>query len=135
MTSVTSHHDEVVRHAEGPRAVVKPPPTCPPKKPPGPFFDSPHRSDDDEPTGLTVMSPTVPVVSEGKRPPERMVMSPSTPKHSDGNVSSDDWEIATAVAAKKAAAVIAQAKEMAFPSTPKAKPGPEGFNYVPTAGK
>eukprot|EP00971_Amphidinium_carterae_P174058 3450125-Amphidinium_carterae.1 len=69
IAGATNHRGEVVSHTEGPRAVVKPPPTCPPKKPPGPFFASPHRSDDDEQTGLTVMSPTVPVVSEGKAPP------------------------------------------------------------------
>eukprot|EP00971_Amphidinium_carterae_P119928 2375389-Amphidinium_carterae.1 len=64
------------------------------------------------------MSPTVPVVSEGKMPPDRMVMSPTTPKHSDGKAPPDNWETATAAAAKTAAAVIAQAKEKAFPSTP-----------------
>eukprot|EP00971_Amphidinium_carterae_P035190 692764-Amphidinium_carterae.1 len=47
----------------------------------------------------------------------------------------DNWEIETAAAAKKAAAIIAQAKEKAFPSTPKAKPGPKGFDYVHTTGK
>eukprot|EP00971_Amphidinium_carterae_P094122 1862843-Amphidinium_carterae.1 len=43
-------------------------------------------------------------------------MSPTTPKHSDGNVPPDNWEIATAAAAKKAAAIIAQAKEHRHPS-------------------
>eukprot|EP00971_Amphidinium_carterae_P041004 805297-Amphidinium_carterae.1 len=39
------------------------------------------------------------------------------------------------MAAKKAAAVIAQAKENAFPSVPKSKPGPKGFEWVPNTGK
>eukprot|EP00971_Amphidinium_carterae_P127628 2528765-Amphidinium_carterae.1 len=73
------------------------------------------------------MSPTVPVVSEGKTPPGRMVMSPTTPRLSDGNVPPDNWEIETASAARKAAAILAQAKEKAYPSTPKSKPGPKGF--------
>eukprot|EP00971_Amphidinium_carterae_P097323 1925668-Amphidinium_carterae.1 len=123
-------------HAEGPRAVVKPAPTCPLKKPPGPFFASPHRSDDDEPTGLTVMSPAEPVLlRDGNIPHGKMVMSPTMPELSDVMVPPDNWEIDTAAAAKKAAAVIAQAKEKAFPSTPKAKPGPKGFEYVHTTGK
>eukprot|EP00971_Amphidinium_carterae_P262360 5204135-Amphidinium_carterae.1 len=121
IASVTSLREEVVGHAEGPRAVVKPPPTCPPKKPPGPFFASPHRSDDDEPTGLTVMSPAAPGLSEGNVPHGKVVMSPTTPTNvphgkvvmsptmpelSDVMVTPDSWEIETAAAAKQAGAVI-----------------------------
>eukprot|EP00971_Amphidinium_carterae_P170782 3384556-Amphidinium_carterae.1 len=62
-------------------------------------------------------------------------MSPTTPKLSDGSVPPDNWEIETASAAKKAAAILAQAKEKAYPSTPKSKPGPMGFEYVHTTGK
>eukprot|EP00971_Amphidinium_carterae_P327332 6458642-Amphidinium_carterae.1 len=80
-----------VRSAEGPKPVMKPPPTWPrsPREQIKPFFSSPYRSDDDEP-----------------------------PEH---------WETATAAAAQQAATVIAQAKERAFPSQPKSKPGPKGF--------
>eukprot|EP00971_Amphidinium_carterae_P189545 3762397-Amphidinium_carterae.1 len=81
------------------------------------------------------MSPTAPVLSNGNAPHGKMVMSPTTPKLSDVMVPPDNWEIETAAAAKKAAAIIAQAEEMAFPSTPKAKPGPKGFEYVHTTGK
>eukprot|EP00971_Amphidinium_carterae_P301245 5985062-Amphidinium_carterae.1 len=95
---------------------MKPAPTSTPKKPPGPFFASPHRSDDDE-------------------PPDRMVMSPTTPKLSDGNVPPENWESATATAAKQAAAVLAKVKEKAYPTQPKSKPGPKGFEYVHTTGK
>eukprot|EP00971_Amphidinium_carterae_P085857 1698332-Amphidinium_carterae.1 len=51
VASTMSRREEEERHADGPRPVVKPSPTVPPKKPPGPFFDSPYRSEDDEPTG------------------------------------------------------------------------------------
>eukprot|EP00971_Amphidinium_carterae_P231810 4600601-Amphidinium_carterae.1 len=126
--SRTSSSTDAVQSAEGPKVVMKPAPTCPPKKPPGPFFASPHRSDDDEPPEhQVVMSP---------KPPEHwMVMSPTTPQLSDGNVPPENWETATAAAAKQAAAVIAQAKEKAFPSQPKFKPEPKGFEYVHTTGK
>eukprot|EP00971_Amphidinium_carterae_P329568 6462122-Amphidinium_carterae.1 len=100
-----------LRSDEGPKAVMKPAPTCPPKEPPGPFFSSPHRSDDE--------------------PPEHwMVMSPKTPQHSDGNGTSEHW-----AAAKQAAEVIAKAEENVFPSQPRAKPAPKGFEYVNTTGK
>eukprot|EP00971_Amphidinium_carterae_P286936 5696431-Amphidinium_carterae.1 len=52
VASVMNRREEIELHAEGPRPVVKPPPTVPPKKSPGPFFESPYRSEDDEPTGL-----------------------------------------------------------------------------------
>eukprot|EP00971_Amphidinium_carterae_P047977 944714-Amphidinium_carterae.1 len=58
--------------AGGPRAVMKPAPTCIPKKPPGPFFASPYRSEDDESPERTVMSPSAPVLSDGNLPPGRM---------------------------------------------------------------
>eukprot|EP00971_Amphidinium_carterae_P000695 13735-Amphidinium_carterae.1 len=65
-----------------------------------------------------------------------MVMSPAMQARDEPRVEPpEDWEISTAKAAKKAAAVIAQAKENAFPSVPKAKPGPKGFEWVPNAGK
>eukprot|EP00971_Amphidinium_carterae_P101546 2010060-Amphidinium_carterae.1 len=78
------------------------------------------------------MSPTVPVVSEGKTSPGRMVMSPTTPKLNDGNEPPDNWEVAAAAADKKAAAILSQAKKKAYPSTRKSKPGPMGFEYVHT---
>eukprot|EP00971_Amphidinium_carterae_P169665 3361850-Amphidinium_carterae.1 len=59
IAGVTNYRDEALRHAEGPRAVVTPDMSL--KKPPEPFFASPSQSEDDEPTELTVMSPTVPV--------------------------------------------------------------------------
>eukprot|EP00971_Amphidinium_carterae_P016167 318669-Amphidinium_carterae.1 len=62
-------------------------------------------------------------------------MSPTTPKRSDGIVPPEDWETDIAASAKQAAAVIAQAKEKAFPSHPRSKPGPKGFEYVQTTGK
>eukprot|EP00971_Amphidinium_carterae_P099063 1958955-Amphidinium_carterae.1 len=62
-------------------------------------------------------------------------MSPTTPKLSDGNVPPENWETEIAAAAKQAAGVIAQAKEKAFPSQPRSKQGPRGFEYVHTTGK
>eukprot|EP00971_Amphidinium_carterae_P039640 778935-Amphidinium_carterae.1 len=38
VSSVMSRREEIELHADGPRPVVKPPPTATPKKPPGPFF-------------------------------------------------------------------------------------------------
>eukprot|EP00971_Amphidinium_carterae_P302439 6009510-Amphidinium_carterae.1 len=64
-----------------------------------------------------------------------MVMSPSMTTRDDDAEPPEDWATATAAAAKQAAAVIARAKENAFPSTPKAKPGPSGFEWVPPTGK
>eukprot|EP00971_Amphidinium_carterae_P122586 2427154-Amphidinium_carterae.1 len=64
-----------------------------------------------------------------------MVMSPSMPMQGDDLDPPEDWATATALAAKQAASVIAKAKEKAFPSTPKAKPGPKSFDWVPTTGK
>eukprot|EP00971_Amphidinium_carterae_P061405 1215863-Amphidinium_carterae.1 len=76
------------------------------------------------------MSPGEPI------PYGKMVMSPPLQARDDPQDEPPvDWEISTALAAKKAAAVIAQAKEKAFPSVPKAKPGPKGFEWVPNAGK
>eukprot|EP00971_Amphidinium_carterae_P145460 2882650-Amphidinium_carterae.1 len=124
-----SRSEEIELNADGPRPVVKPPPPVPPKKPPPPFFESPYRSEDEEPTGLRVMSPGEPI------PHGKMVMSPSMPMQDDDVGPTEDRVIATALAAKQAAAVIARAKEEAFPSTPKAKPGPKGFEWVPTTGK
>eukprot|EP00971_Amphidinium_carterae_P101940 2018046-Amphidinium_carterae.1 len=70
------------------------------------------------------------------KPPEHwMIMSPTTPQRSDGDVPPENWKTATAAAAQQAAAVIAQAKAKAFPSQPKSKPGPKGFEYVHTTGK
>eukprot|EP00971_Amphidinium_carterae_P088051 1741901-Amphidinium_carterae.1 len=56
-----SRSEEIELHADGPRPVVKPPPPVPPKKPPPPFFESPYRSEDEELTGLRVMSPGEPI--------------------------------------------------------------------------
>eukprot|EP00971_Amphidinium_carterae_P194971 3868862-Amphidinium_carterae.1 len=81
-------------HTGGPKPVMKPAPVSPPKEPPGPFFSSPHRSDDDEP-----------------------------PEH---------WETATATTAKQAAEIIARAKEKFFPTQPRSKPRPKGFEYIQT---
>eukprot|EP00971_Amphidinium_carterae_P335801 6471832-Amphidinium_carterae.1 len=131
-TSAMSRSEEIELHADGPRPVVKPPPSVPPRKPPPPFFDSPYRSEDDEPTGLRVMSPGEPI------PHGKMVMSPALQEQEEPQDDPPaDWAITTALAAKKAAAVIAQAKEKAFPSAlvPKAKPGPKGFDWVPNTGK
>eukprot|EP00971_Amphidinium_carterae_P295736 5873361-Amphidinium_carterae.1 len=68
------------------------------------------------------MSPEDGIIPHGK-----MVMSPSMPMQSDDMDPPEDWATATAMAAKQAALVIAKAKEKAFPSVPKAKPGPQGF--------
>eukprot|EP00971_Amphidinium_carterae_P324001 6438702-Amphidinium_carterae.1 len=122
----TVHPIEANLRFHGPKPTMKPPPTVTPKKPPPPFFDSPCRSEDDESTGLHVMSPEEPRYQDGTTPRGKMVMSPSTPR---------DRAAVLSAAAKEAAAVIAQAKEKAFPSIPKAKPGPEGFDWVPTSGK
>eukprot|EP00971_Amphidinium_carterae_P222598 4418094-Amphidinium_carterae.2 len=62
-------------------------------------------------------------------------MSPKTPKHSDGVDASAHWAVKTATAAKQVAEIIAKAKENVFPSQPKAKPPPNGFDYVNTTGK
>eukprot|EP00971_Amphidinium_carterae_P189959 3770855-Amphidinium_carterae.1 len=78
-TSTMSRRKEEERHADGPRPVVKPPPTVTPKKPPGPFFELPYRSKDDEPTGQRVMSPAEHVLRDGTIPHGKMVMSPSIP--------------------------------------------------------
>eukprot|EP00971_Amphidinium_carterae_P046602 917874-Amphidinium_carterae.1 len=66
---------------------------------------------------------------------EKMVMSPSMPICDDDMEPSENWATATAAATKKAAAVIAQAKKKAYPSVFKAKPGPKGFEWVPSNGK
>eukprot|EP00971_Amphidinium_carterae_P012520 246604-Amphidinium_carterae.1 len=96
--SQMSRREEVELHADGPRPVVKPPPPAPPKKPPPPFFESPYRSEDDEPTGLRVMSPDEHI------PHGKMVMSPSMPMRNDDEEPPADVVIATALAAKQAAA-------------------------------
>eukprot|EP00971_Amphidinium_carterae_P250397 4970954-Amphidinium_carterae.1 len=70
---------EVNLHFHGPKPTMKPPPTVTPKRPPPPFFESPYRSEDDESTGLHVMSPEEPRYQDGTTPRGRMVMSPSTP--------------------------------------------------------
>eukprot|EP00971_Amphidinium_carterae_P098423 1946760-Amphidinium_carterae.1 len=94
-----SRREEIELHADGPRPVVKPPPTVTPKKPPGPFFDSPYRSEDDESTELRVMSPGEPI------PYGKMVMSPAMQGRDEPQAEPPaDWEISTAMAAKKAAA-------------------------------
>eukprot|EP00971_Amphidinium_carterae_P022590 445589-Amphidinium_carterae.1 len=72
VANTLSRREEVELHADGPRPVVKPPPTFPPKKPPGPFFDSPYRSEDDEPVGQTVMSTSEPLLRDGTIPHGKM---------------------------------------------------------------
>eukprot|EP00971_Amphidinium_carterae_P000269 5675-Amphidinium_carterae.1 len=103
----TSQPIEVNFRFHGPKPTMKPPPTVTPKKPPPAFFEPPYRSEDEESTGLRVMSPSTP----------------------------EDRTSVLSAAAREAAAVIAQAKEEVFPSIPKAKPGPKGFEWVPTDGK
>eukprot|EP00971_Amphidinium_carterae_P045950 903890-Amphidinium_carterae.2 len=104
VTGMLSRREEVELNADGPRPVVKPPPTTTPKKPPGPFFESPYRSEDDETTGQTVMSPSEPLLRDGTIPYGKMVMSPSMPMQEDDMEPPVDWATATAIAAKKAAA-------------------------------
>eukprot|EP00971_Amphidinium_carterae_P001214 23994-Amphidinium_carterae.1 len=72
VTSTMSRREEDELHADGPRPVVKPPPTVIPKRPPGPFFESPYRSEDDEPGGHTVMSPSEPLLRDGTIPHGKM---------------------------------------------------------------
>eukprot|EP00971_Amphidinium_carterae_P201044 3989406-Amphidinium_carterae.1 len=58
-------------HVHGPKPMMKPPPTVTPQKPP-PFFESPCRSEDDEHTGLWVMSPEEPRQQDGTTPRGKM---------------------------------------------------------------
>eukprot|EP00971_Amphidinium_carterae_P092521 1832241-Amphidinium_carterae.1 len=69
---VTSHPIAVDLHVHGPKPTMKPPPTVTPKKPPPPFFESPYRSEDDESTGLHVMSPEESRYQDGTTPRGRM---------------------------------------------------------------
>eukprot|EP00971_Amphidinium_carterae_P171242 3394251-Amphidinium_carterae.1 len=59
----------------------------------------------------------------------------SSPHRSDDDEAPEHWESSTAIAAKQAAEVIAKAKEKAFPSQPRSKPPPKGFEYINTTGK
>eukprot|EP00971_Amphidinium_carterae_P228759 4537968-Amphidinium_carterae.1 len=72
VANTLSRREEEGLHADSPRPVVKPPPTVPPKNPPGSFFDSPYRSEDDETVGQTVMSPSEPLLRDGTIPHGKM---------------------------------------------------------------